>query len=61
MEPRLRFHRRKLFVGSDLRDPMTQMTLMTQNRGPFPGGGCGGDQTQLLPRVDGANPLVRCD
>jgi hypothetical protein len=35
-------HWRKPFFGNDLTQPMTRMT---RNRGPFPGGGCGGDQT----------------
>jgi hypothetical protein len=37
-------HRCKLFARSDLCDSVTQVTQVTQNRGPFPGAGCGGDQ-----------------
>jgi hypothetical protein len=41
---RISRHWRKPFFGNDLARPMTRMT---RNRGPFPGAGCGGDQTRL--------------
>jgi hypothetical protein len=45
---RISRHRRKPFAGSDLVRPVTRVTRVTRNRGPFPGGGCGGDQTRLI-------------
>jgi hypothetical protein len=45
---RISRHRRNPFAGSDLVRPVTRVTRVTRNRGPFPGGGCGGDQTRLI-------------
>jgi hypothetical protein len=36
-------HRRKPFVGTYLCVSVTRVTRVTRNRGPFPGGGCGGE------------------
>jgi hypothetical protein len=36
-------HRRNPFGGSDLVRSVTRVTRVTRNRGPFPGGGCGGE------------------
>jgi hypothetical protein len=41
-QSRISRHRRKPFSGSDLCAPVTRVTRVTRNRGPFLGGGCGG-------------------
>jgi hypothetical protein len=45
---RISRHRRKPFADSNLVRSVTRVTRVTRNRGPFPGGGCPGDQSRLF-------------